>query len=387
MPTDLPPAQYDLALRTFLDEFPHAQLWYFPPIGTFTMTNTFLIGSNEPLDIDPAWMQRAFESEPEAFQGIRKYGLTTAEAVIAHFVGTRETLRRVVPPGPVNTFDEPRYEFYSPGDYAVPPDQRTLINHELLLSVRGPDFDRYVRQGGSGPSHDRLTAAFHAEAVFLAGHRAQLQGRSAQEVMEYYDEAVTAAPWDRNLRNEVISYLNRESLNRYFGGDYAGATAFLRRAAELYPESSDIHYDYGWMLEKMNQTDLAVTELQQAVAMNPRLVPARRFLASLYALRGQGEPAAEQWKEALAIDPNDVPSLVGYGVFLAEQHPSAEAIEYLRRADRLDPGDPDVIDGYARVEYLNGNLSEARRIILKGGDYYKGNRDFEEFRAAVLSVS
>ena len=176
-------------------------------------------------------------------------------------------------------------------------------------------------------------------------------------------------------------------MGRYFGGDYEGAAAFLRRAAELYPESSDIHYNYGWMLGKLHQMDAAIDELQSALAMNSKLVPARRILASIFASRGQAELAAEQWKEALAIDPNDVSSLVGYGIFLAEQRPSAEAIEYLRKAVQMDPDEPEVIDGYARVEYLSGNLAEAKRIILKGGDYYKGNRSFEQFRAAVLGVS
>jgi Tfp pilus assembly protein PilF len=376
-----------LAVRTFLDAFPHVQLWYFPPIGRFTMTNTFLVGSNGPVEIDPAWMRRTMGTDPGSFQGIRKYGLTTAEAVLAHYVGNEETLRRALPPGPVNTFEEPYYEFYSPRDYAVPPNDRTLVNHELLMSVRGPDFERFVKKGVIGPEAGRLNAAFQAEGIFLNGHGSQLRGLPTDEVIRHYDQAIAMAPWNGNLRNEVVSYLNSEYLRYYFSGNYAEATALLRRAVEIYPESSDAHHDYGWMLLKMNQTDLAVKELQQALALRPGLVPARRLLASIYESHGQVEKAREQWQEALALDPKDVPTLVGYGIFLAEQRPGAEAVEYVQKAYQLDPDDPDVIDGYARVEYLSGNNAEAQRIVLKGGHYYEGNPFFEKLRAIILGTN
>jgi len=385
MPTDLPPSQYNLALRTFLDEFPHAQLWYFPPIGRFTMTNTIMVGSNDPIEIDPAWMRKKIETESSSFEGIRKYGLTTAEAVLAHFVGNRDTLLRSIPAGPVNTFEEPYYEFYSPSDYAVPPNERTLANHAMLISARGPDFERFVLKGATGTEASRLTAAYRAEGIFLAGHGAQLQDFPFQVVNPFYDQAISTAPWNRNLRGEVVSYLYRDFLKLYSGNDYAAAISVLRRAAEIYPESSNVHEDYGWMLWKVSQIDLAIKETRRALELNAKSVTARRFLAQLYASQGQVTEALEQWKEALALDPNNIPTLIGYGVYLASLRPGTEALEFVRKAYGLDPDDPDVIDAYARVAYLEGHLGDARKIIQKGGDYFKGNPSFEKHREMVLN--
>ncbi len=387
IPTDLPPSQYALAIRTFLDEFPHTQLWYFPPVGMFTMTNTFLVGSNDEIVIDPAWMRHAMETDTESFRGIRKYGLANAETVLAHFIGSEDALRRAVPPGPVNTFEEPYYEFYSPSDYAVPTDERTIKNHELLVSIRGTDFERFAWKKDGTADAGRLKLAFDAESLFLTGHGAQLRGAPNDEVMRIYDQAMALAPWDRGLRNEVLSYLNSASRRCYVRGDYAEATAFLRRGTEIYPESSEVHHDYGLMLGKMNQPGPAFKELQHALMLNPRLVPTRRILASLYASRGQVEEAMRQWKEAMALDPNDVPTLVGYGTFLTNMQQLSEAIECIRKAYQLDSEDSDVIDSYARVEYLSGNLQEAQRIVRKGGNYYKGNPYFEQLRAAILGGS
>ncbi len=389
VPTDLPPSQYTLAIRTFLDEFPHAQLWYFPPVGMFAMSNTFLVGSNDPVEIDAAWMRQTMDADPESFQGIRKYGLTTAEAVLSHFIGDEKALRRGMPPGPVNTFEEPYYEFYSPAEYAAPSEERTSVNHELLVSIRGGlDHDQLIRtkDTASAPKADgRLNAAFEAESLFLSGHGAQLRGAPAEEVMRTYDHAISVAPWDMNLRNEVLSFLHSESRRHYRRGDYAEATAYLRRGAEVCPEDSEVHHDYGLMLWKVYQSDAAVKELQHALKLNPRLVPTRRVLASIYASRGETENAMKLWKEALALDPDNVPTLVSYGLFLVDrQHPD-EGIGFLQKAYGLDSEDPDVIDGYARAEYLGGHFQEAKRIVERGGSYYKSNPYFEQLRTAIMS--
>jgi spermidine synthase len=384
IPTDLPPSQYSLAIRTFLDEFPHAQLWYFPPIGMFTMTNTFLVGSNDQIDVDATAMRRAMDADLESFKGIRKYGLTTAEAVLSHFVGNEQTLRRAFPPGTVNTFEEPYYEFYSPAEYAVPPDERTIVNHQLLVSIRGEDFDQFVRKSAGTMDASRLNAAFAAERLFLTGHGDQLSGAPTDEILTNYGRAIAAAPWDMNLRNEILSYFNAESRRHYRRGDYAGATDFLRRGAEICPENSEVHHDFGLMLWKMQRPDLAIKELQRALALNPRLVPTQRLLASIYASRGEREKAIELWRKALTLDPNSVPTLVGYGLFLIDRKHLDEGIDYVHKAYELDSEDPDVIDGYARAEYLSGNLPEAKRIVEKGGNYYKVNPYFEQLRAIIL---
>ena len=130
-----------------------------------------------------------------------------------------------------------------------------------------------------------------------------------------------------------------------------------------------------------------IGESQVADLLGEPLLRATNPVVATYARTEAVDVAAEQWKQALALDPNDVPTLIGYGVFLASQQPSAEAIEYVRKAYQLDTEDPDVIDAYARVEYLSGNRKEARHIVLKGGRYYEGNAFFDQLRAAILGAN
>jgi spermidine synthase len=345
MPTDLPPTQYTLAMRTFLDSFPHVMLWYFPPVGRFTMSNTFLVGSDDRIDIDPAWMRQALERDPASFQGIRKYGLTTSDSVLAHFIATEETLRPAFPAGPVNTLEKPYYEFYSPRDYAVPAAERTLANHGLLMSFRERDIAGAATRGPATGAI-RQNEAFRAEGIFFDGYARQLQGEDAPAVLRQYGQAIGMAPGNMNLRNEVVSYLNSEVRAHYYQGDTAGAAAYLRQAAELCPENAEVHYDYAMMLLYVNEADLGIGELQRALALNPGFVPALRNLGGVYAALGQMDKAADLWQKALAINPDDVETLVLYGGYLVEQRGSSEGKQYLRKAYRLAPKNPHILDQY-----------------------------------------
>jgi spermidine synthase len=338
MPTDLPPSQYDLAMRTFVDSFPHVSIWYFPPVGRFTMSNTFLVGSNEKIDIDPQAMDKAFEKEPEAFQGIKKYGLTCAGSVLAHYISSGVTARKLLPPGPVNTFDKPYYEFYSPADYAMPYQERNLANHQMLMSFRVPDLGSVVANGGRNPELPRMNREFQAEGIFFRGLAGELMGDMPGNVVGRYEQAVGMAPADLNLRNQYVCYLNSEVRARGAEGDFNDAAVLLRRAVEIYPQSAEVHYDYGTMLVYLNDTEQGVKEFQQAVALNPGLVPAIRKLGEIYASKGDVYRAAELWKKALDADPDDLETLVYYGGYL-EQCGDPKGRVYLDRARSLAPDD------------------------------------------------
>jgi tetratricopeptide (TPR) repeat protein len=254
----------------------------------------------------------------------------------------------------------------------------------MLMLARGEGAQALMRKGAAVTESSRLRTAIQAEGIFLEGHGVQLRGQPVEKVLPYYDRALGLASWNANLHNEIHTYLISIFLKNYYAGNLTEATDFIHRASIIYPESPVAHFDYGRMLWIMKQPDEAVKEILRSIALDPGLAPARRYLASIYASLGKINESMDQWKTALALDPGSVPTLIGYGIFLAETQPGTEAINYARRAYQLDPEDPDVIDGYARVLYLCGDLTEARRTALRGGDYYKNNADFEQMRKIIL---
>ena len=206
------------------------------------------------------------------------------------------------------------------------------------MKFRVPDLGRVVANGGKNPELARLNQEFQAEGIFFKGLASQLVGDMPRNVAGRYEQAVLMAPWDMNLRNQYVCYLNSEVRARGAEGDYNTALVLLRHAAEIYPESSEAHYDYGTMLVYLNDTGQGVKELQQALALNPRLVPAMRKLGEIYASKGDVYKAVALWKKALEIDPDDLETLVYYGGYL-EQSGNAKGGIYLERARRLAPND------------------------------------------------
>ena len=83
VPTELPHRQYRMILRTFTEAFPYVQLWYFGPALMSGTSNTLLVGSNERIEPDLARARTWFASDPAAFAGLARYGLGSAEAVLA----------------------------------------------------------------------------------------------------------------------------------------------------------------------------------------------------------------------------------------------------------------------------------------------------------------
>ena len=384
IPTALPADQYAMVLRTFLEVFPHANLWYFPPVGEFFIPNTFLIGSNENIDVDLSRLNQALASGSGSFRGIEKYGLKKAEDVLTHFIASEETLRRAIPPGPINSFNRPYYEFYSPADYVLPWQQRALANHQLLVSIRGPDFEKDVLGKLEGPALKSLLAAYEAEGLFLKGYAAQLGKEPSTEVVQFLDSAIALAPRSEVLRNQVVAYFMEQFRFSFWRQDYDDALRFARRATEKYPQSDVAHENYGMALLLTRQPEAAMAALLRAQELSPSRVLPLRASGIIYAAQGNTDKAMRQWRKALSVDPNDIMTLVAIGVQIAKQGSGGKGEEYLQRAYKLAPRNPAVINGYAHALYLAGDIQSAGDIVLAGGRYYEGNPSFERIRAKIL---
>lgn len=387
IPTALPADQYAMVLRTFLDVFPYANLWYFPPVGQFFIPNTFLIGSNEGIDIDPGRMTQALASGAGAFRGIEKYGLKTAGDLLTHFVAGEETLRQTISPGPINSFNRPYYEFYSPADYLLSWQQRALINHRLLMSLRGPDFDKAILNSLEGPERQSLSTAYEAEGLFLKGYAAQLKEEPYAKVVKFLDSAVNLAPSSEVLRNQIVAYFMEQFRFSFWGQDYGNALRVARRATEIYPQSSEAHENYGMALMLTRQSEAAMAELIRAWELNPGQLLSLRALGVLSVAQGDVDKAMMYWREALSVEPNDIMTLVLIGGQLSKQGPPAAGEPYLRRAYELAPRNPAVINGYAQVLYLAGDYGTAREIVRGGGRYHEGNPAFGDLRAKILRAT
>jgi spermidine synthase len=96
------PTQYALIMRTFLEVFPHATLWF---------DGNLMVGSLTPLRIEP----RTFAAKRAATttaSALDEVGLKTFEDLVSWYTAGPDAMRRFVGPGPILTDDQPLVEYH-----------------------------------------------------------------------------------------------------------------------------------------------------------------------------------------------------------------------------------------------------------------------------------
>ena len=184
-------------------------------------------------------------------------------------------------------------------------------------------------------------------------------------------------------------------------GDFAGAGAFYRRAADLQPDAAVAQIDVARSLAEQGRTDEAISTLQAAHARDPAnpalaatlgrmLVVAHRLAAALTAFReglsvapgspslligqgialdatGQHRAAQDSYRQALARDPDNVAAQNDLALSLALSGQVQDSIALLRRvlpaAGQADHGT--VVGNLALVYGLSGDQQQAEDTALQ----------------------
>ena len=84
----------------------------------------------------------------------------------------------------------------------------------------------------------------------------------------------------------------------------------------------------------------ATAELREAVRLQPDSIQARSDLAEVLAAQGQAAQAAEEYDQVLRVKPDQADAQLGLGLCLLREHKIEEARRYLERA--AASGNPDV---------------------------------------------
>ena len=232
IPTTLPPRQYRMILNTFAHSFEHVQLWYFLPAYKRGPINTILIGSKERIPVNYEHISRQFAESPEVYRSLAAYGLTSAEALLPHFVADEKILRGAVETAALNSLDHPRYEFFYPWDYTIEKAEKFIANHRFILELKRAAYSGFMSGLEQGvPDNERLKQTFAAEELYLLGFQKSLSGASHDELYRLYDQALSMAPWNDSLRARMYAqYVYIASVSR----NPSEQAILKKRASALY---------------------------------------------------------------------------------------------------------------------------------------------------------
>ena len=114
-----PFVEYTLIMRTFLDVFPEATLWY---------DANFMVGTRRPLRVDPRALDRLRENAitREALDAV---GLTGFDVLRSWYTGGASEMRAFVGDGPILTDDRPLVEYHH---WLPRPEEQPRLDLSLL---------------------------------------------------------------------------------------------------------------------------------------------------------------------------------------------------------------------------------------------------------------
>jgi spermidine synthase len=114
-----PFVEYTLIMRTFLDVFPEATLWY---------DANFMVGSKHPLRLDRGVLDR-LRAEPETGAALQSVGLNNWAELRSWYTGGPAEMRAFVGDGPLLTDDRPLVEYHH---WLPRPEEQPRLDLSLL---------------------------------------------------------------------------------------------------------------------------------------------------------------------------------------------------------------------------------------------------------------
>jgi spermidine synthase len=122
-----PYVEYTLIMRTFLEVFPDATLWY---------DANFMVGTRRPLRIDPQAIER-LRQQPQTRDALDAVGLTGFDVLRSWYTAGPDEMRALVGAGPVLTDDRPLVEYHHwlPRPEAQPPLDLSLLKGDIARHV------------------------------------------------------------------------------------------------------------------------------------------------------------------------------------------------------------------------------------------------------------
>jgi tetratricopeptide (TPR) repeat protein len=127
--------------------------------------------------------------------------------------------------------------------------------------------------------------------------------------------------------------------------------------------------------------------LEDATALDDRLVTAQTMLAGLYEEAAEYDKAIDCYRRILAVTPNDPIALnnLAYGLATRKNQPG-DALPLAQKAFTLANGSPTVADTLGWVQHLLGNQTEAYRLIAAAARALPRNAEVRFHLAAVLAA-
>src|SRR5437667_123245 len=244
-------------------------------------------------------------------------------------------------------------------------------------------------QANLSPSESHVLAAVRtpdteAYDLFLRGEY-ELRQTGLSESAETYDRAVAfyrqALGRDPNFAEAAAELARSRLLRHWFVSSLEPAEledvkSHIDRALALAPNSPEAHLALGLFFYLCHrQYEMALTEFNRTLELQPNSALARTYCAWVYRRRGEWERSLAEFQRAQELDPRDaqIPLNIGATYLTLRQWKDAERAEL--RALAIDPH-----NGWAALSLLISHLNAT-------GDVGSARRALDSFPEATKSLT
>jgi tetratricopeptide (TPR) repeat protein len=129
-----------------------------------------------------------------------------------------------------------------------------------------------------------------------------------------------------------ISEAYRAGLRAYHSGDVAEMLQFMEQAAELEPESADIHYYIGEAYRLTDDLELALAAYDTSIAANESFAPSYLGRAKIYLIINPEIGVEDDLNKAISLDPNLIEAhlaLAEYYLLINNPEATLETLEHV----------------------------------------------------------
>lgn len=148
------------------------------------------------------------------------------------------------------------------------------------------------------------------------------------------------------MRAEAL--LNRGLVQAAAGADDK-AISDLTEAIALNPEYSALHYQRGMAYDRQGKGDLAMADVSQAIRLDPSNTDALTYRAFIHTSRGDYDRALADHNEVIRQDPSSADAYAGRGLTYEAKGDRVRATADYRKALELEPDQEEARAGLERL--------------------------------------
>ena len=185
------------------------------------------------------------------------------------------------------------------------------------------------------------------------------------------------------------------------GRSYEEVEPIAARMLQRDPNNADAYLLLSELNHVQGKLDVALQQIQKAIALDPKEPQFYVQLATLQAASGTTDAAQISLRKALDLDPKFVPAVQALADLYASTGQWTEAEKQLRHAIELEPKRIELRDHLARLYYSQQRKAEAEQVMIQAkkdlgrqgdlyrvlGDYYNNIGEADKALAEFASIS